>query len=138
MSQRQRTAALGLGVLLLVACNEDEAKQPETKSQNAPLYVFTNEVYGETDDSITYVNALTSLDVDELDLRKALEFPGGRATVMANDGKLFVAGPESQEVERYEIHDDGSFHKTGEISFAAYGIESVTLDDWGAAFISPT
>lgn len=138
MARRKQAAAFGLGALLWgTGCEEADTKRQGDGSQSAPLYVFTNEVYGDAD-SITYVNALTSLDVGELDLRKALEFPGGRATVVGNDGKVFVAGPESQVVERYEIHDDGSFHKTGQLSFADYGIASVTLDDWGCAFISPT
>jgi hypothetical protein len=139
MSYQAPPARLGLGLLALLsgaACDDQTNADAHGGHQSAPLYVFANEVFGEGGDSITYVNALTTLDIKKLDLKRALEFPGGRATVMAHGGKLFVAPPESQIVERYEIHDDGSFHKTGELSFAKYGIAEITLDEWGNAFVS--
>jgi hypothetical protein len=120
-----------------LACGDDAKNGHEDSGQKAPFYVIANEVYGDTD-SITYVNALSSLDDVELDLKKALEYPGGRATVAANDGKLYVAGPDSAVVERFEVHDDGSFHKAGEVSFLNYGVAELTLDPWGNTFISPT
>lgn len=102
-----------------------------------PLYAIANEIYS-ADDSITYVNVLTSLDIEEVNPAKAIEYAGGRATIATHDGWLFVAAPESQVVTRFAVSDEGEPSEDGELSFASYGFDSVSLDDWGNTFISAT
>ncbi len=49
-----------------------------------------------------------------------------------------MADGESPIVTRYSIGKDGTLQEDGKISFANYGLDTVSLDDWGNAFVSPT
>lgn len=102
-----------------------------------PLYAIANEVYTD-DDSTTYVSVLSSLDVTEIDYDAAIEYAGGRATIAAYDGALFVASPEAPAITRFAVDRDGTLEEEGTVSFLDYGFESVSIDEWGNAFISTT
>lgn len=101
----------------------------------SPLYVFANEIYG-ADDSTTYVNILPSLDITELDHSSGMEFGGGRATIAARGGKLFVAPPTSAVIQRFDLGADGALLADGEVSFARFGFSALTIDEWTNTFIT--
>lgn len=103
----------------------------------APLYVVANEIYT-GDESTSYVTVLSSLDIDELDLDEAVEFPGGRATITTRAGWVFVAPPTSPEIRRFRVTETGRLEADGVVSFLNYGIDAIALDEWGNTFISDT
>lgn len=115
----------------------DAGPGPDSVPEDAPYYVIANEVYA-ADDSTSYVNILRTLDNPEIDIANAIEFPGGRATMAVNDGRLFVNPPNSQLIERYVLEEDGTLRLDGTLSFANYGVREMYIDEWGNTFISPT
>ncbi|MFW5968273.1 MAG: MxcI, partial [Persicimonas sp.] len=68
------------------------------------------------DSESTYVSYLDSMDVEEVDLDDAREYPG-YATIGALGEMFFVADGESPRLTRYEI-EDGSLSEDGELSFS--------------------
>jgi hypothetical protein len=75
-------------------CGGDDTASPDAGIRKDTLYVIANEIYTDSD-STTYVNVVDTLDAPVIDPTKAIEFGGGRATVRAFDGRLFVAPPNS-------------------------------------------
>ena len=102
---------------------------------DSALYVITNEIYS-ADDSSTYLSVLDTLDSPKVDLDEAIEFAGGRATVDAFNGWVFVAPPLSQTIERYSLDADGRLRKDDTFSLSTYGVDEAYIGDWGATFIS--
>ncbi len=157
MIQRSRGSTYGVGLLglltVLSGCGGDASGDTQGPGGSAdatgsggsgnsgqlkgPLYVVANEIY-DADSSTTYVNVISSLDAPELDPAKAIEFAGGRATVRAFNGALFVAPPNSNVIQRYAVAEDGSLTEDGKVGFGNYGFDSVIIDEWGNTFISPT
>jgi hypothetical protein len=115
----------------------DDTASPDAGIRKDTLYVIANEIYTDSD-STTYVNVVDTLDAPVIDPAKALEFGGGRATVRAFDGRLFVAPPNSTVIKRYAVGDDGSLREDGEVGFGNLGVDRVVIDEWGNTFISPT
>ena len=105
-------------------------------TSSASVYALTTEVMAD-DGSLSYVSILRSLDVGEIDLKKAREFVG-RVTIAAHGGSLFVADGETPVVIRFSIGADDTLTETGRVSFLNYGLSTVALDDWGNTFVSPT
>lgn len=102
-----------------------------------PLYAVMFEVFDDVG-SNSYLSLLESLDVPEIDVSQAREFPGGRAYVRVYDGAVFVGAPTAPEVTRYSVSADNQLVEEGTISFANFGLESGAIDDWGLTFVSPT
>lgn len=102
-----------------------------------PLYVLANEIYAD-EESTSYVTLLSSLDVDQIDLDQAIEFPGGRATIATRAGWVFVAPPTSPEIRRFRVTEAGRLEPDGVVSFLDYGLDGLALDGWGNTFISDT
>lgn len=115
----------------------NEASSDAAAAAVRPLYALANEVYT-ADDSTTYVNVLTSLDIDELDYSQGIEYAGGRATIATRGGFLYVAHPQEPVIDRFTVGDEGGLTKDKEVSFANYGAEYIALDDWSNTFINDT
>jgi hypothetical protein len=56
---------------------------------------------------------VSSLDFQELDLGKAREYGGGRATIATIGGWRFVAAPDSPVVTRFAVAPDGTLTEDG-------------------------
>lgn len=126
-----------LGLLLATGCSTgDGSGGTQDDTGTGPLYAVVGAI-SNVDATTTYVSLISSLDVKEIDDSKAYEFPG-TATVATTGGWLFVADGESPIVTRYSIGKDGTLQDDGKLSFANYGLDTVSLDDWGNAFVSPT
>jgi hypothetical protein len=127
-----------LGLLLTTGCSTGDGSGGTTgdNAGTGSLYAVVGAI-SNVDATTTYVSLVSSLDVKEIDDSKAYEFPG-TATVATTGGWLFVADGESPIVTRYSIGKDGTLQDDGKISFANYGLDTVSLDDWGNAFVSPT
>jgi hypothetical protein len=102
----------------------------------APLYVLANEVYDDQG-STSYINVLTSLDIESVDRARALEYSGGRATIQSYGGYLYVAGPETPVIQRFAVNADATLTPAGELGFGNYAFETVVIDDWSVSFINP-
>lgn len=126
-----------LGCALLFACSDQTTSADDPTGPSAPLYVVANEVYAD-DESTSYVTVLSSLDIDELALDDAIEFPGGRATITTRAGWVFVAPPTSPEIRRFRVTNSGRLEPDGVVSFLNYGLDGLALDGWGNTFISDT
>jgi hypothetical protein len=94
------------------------------------------EVFDDTG-STSYLSLLHTLELENVDLSEAREYPGGRAFVQAADGALFVGDPAAPVVTRFSVADNGELVEQGRISFAPYGLESSQFDSWNVTFISP-
>ncbi|HET9960078.1 MAG TPA: hypothetical protein VFQ61_36550 [Polyangiaceae bacterium] len=116
---------------------ETSAGGASATSSSRPLYVLANEV-SSGDDTISYVSVLESLDIENVDLSRAVEFPGGRATISTYSGWVFAAPPDSGEVHRYRVTERGALEEDGVISFLNYGFDTAILDAWGNTFVSAT
>lgn len=133
----RRPSILGFAFALAACGDSGDGGDDTDTAYDGPLYVIANEVYT-ADSSTTYVNVLHSLDVDQVDYTKAIEYAGGRATIATVGGWLFVGEPEAPVITRFAVAADGTLVQDGQISFANYGFESIWIDEWGNTFISPT
>jgi hypothetical protein len=102
-----------------------------------PLYAIMYEVFSDMG-SNSYLNLLDSLDVQQVDVARAREYPGGRAFLATYNGWIFVGDPTSPIVTRYSVGPDDSLREDGKLSFGNYGLMAGNLDPWNVTFISPT
>jgi hypothetical protein len=122
--------------LVFAGCGStDEAGRSGTGG--APLYAVMFEVFDDLGSS-SYLSLLDSLDVAQVDVATARELPGGRAFMQAFNGWVFVGDPTTPNVTRFSIGADGALVEDGTISFANYGLQAGTIDEWSQTFISPT
>lgn len=120
-------------LLALSSCSNPQSAERDTES-GSPKYVLGNEIYS-AEGSTSYLNVLDSLDIEGLDEKLAVEYSGGRATFATYNGWLFVASPEEPLLTRFSIDDRGNLSKEAELSFANYGVTSLTIDEWSINFI---
>lgn len=85
----------------------------------SPLYAFMSNVYAPNGDRVVYVKPFTSLDVDELGLEDAHEYPGV-ANISAAAGRLLVSSGEASVITAYEIDENLNWREFDEISFGNY------------------
>jgi hypothetical protein len=102
-----------------------------------PLYAVMYEVFDDVG-SNSYLNVVDSLDIDAIDGSTSREYGGGRAYLRVYNGWVFIGSPTEPVVTRYTLGNDGQLEEAGEISFANFGLDSGTIDEWAATFISPT
>ena len=70
----------------------------------------------------SYIALSDSVDVTEVSLETAREFPG-RVNIAALNGELFVASDEDRNVTRYSISDAQGWSENGKVSFQNQGLE---------------
>lgn len=120
-------AMLGLGC----AGSGDDGHATPDGGSTGPLYVVSTNVFDP--DGITgYVALVPSLDAPTtMDLRNAIEFPGG-ANAVGIEGQpyVYVGLWSTPAVERWELQPDGTLTKGPTISFADLGV----LDTSSVAF----
>jgi hypothetical protein len=136
MKAKTRTAIILVAACASTGCADDRTTS-DTGASAGPLYAIMYEVYDDVG-STSYLSLLDSLDVEEVDTSRALEFGSGRAFIQSYDGKLYVGEAESPTVTKYAVAKDGALVPEGTISFANYGLDKGQFDSWNATFISPT
>jgi len=109
-------AALGVGIAATPACDEGG---DGSGNNGGPLYAITSVFVG-TEGRTSYVATFGSLDVDTVDVRSGIEFPGN-IVVESYGGALYVGLAESPELVRYEPDQSGVLIETGRMSFASRG-----------------
>jgi hypothetical protein len=140
-------ATVALAAAVAAAGCSDDDRQPTVSTDAAadagadagppPLYAIMHEVYAD-DKSDSYLSLLDSLDVTEVDISKAREYPGGRAFLATYNGWIFVGAPTEPTVTRFTVGADNKLVEAGKVSFANYGLTAGTLDPWSINFISPS
>ncbi|HEX6244292.1 MAG TPA: hypothetical protein VFZ61_25420 [Polyangiales bacterium] len=112
-----------------------EGDAAEAGADEQPLYAISSLMFGEANESATaYVALLDSLDGQRVDLATSAEFAGW-SSIAAMDGALFVGGGEAPEVQRFELTEDGKLGRKQSVSFANYGLSSVSFSH--NAFFDP-
>jgi hypothetical protein len=135
--------------MLAVGCGGDDATSvgegtsieralPAEGAAAGPLYAIATEIYGaDFSTSTSFVQLVSSLDGDEIDLGLAREY-NGRATLGKVGNWLFIMDGEQPIIERFSVAADGTLTLNGELSFANYGMPYWTIDAWGNTMVSPT
>lgn len=100
-------------------------------------YAMAVIVFGPDNQTSTYVTQLDSLDVPAIDASQGYEF-GGQANIATYGGRLFVSDGESPTIKRFSLDADNRLQEDGTISFANFGLPSVSVDRAVNTFISPT
>lgn len=100
-------------------------------------YVMGIITFGLNNTATTYVTQVDSLDVTNVDSTKGREF-GGQANIAAYDGHLFVSSGEAPTITRFALNGDGTLTEEGTVSFANFGVPTVSVDAAVNTFISPT
>jgi hypothetical protein len=101
-----------------------------------PLYAFASVVIAPESET-TYINLLDTLDLTAIDYGEAIERPG-RGAIAAHGGALFVSEGEEPVITRFAVTSGRELEMTGRISFANFGFEAASLDEWNTTFVSPT
>jgi hypothetical protein len=133
MHARTNRALGALALTLITGCSSSD-DAPHTHA--TPAFAVMYEVFDDTGSS-SYLALLESLD-DEIDPATSREFPGGRAFLRVYNGWLFVGDATTPNVTRFSIDEDGALVEDGTISFANYGLQAGSIDEWQQEFISPT
>jgi hypothetical protein len=124
--RRWTTSIFGGGALatLFAGCGDGAPGAVPDGSTSEPLYALVTLVW--SDEGPTGYVALTkTLDVPNVALEQAREFPG-YTSVGVVDGHLLVnPSAEDPTIHRYQIDDDLGWADRGTLSFANEGVESV-------------
>ncbi len=118
----------------LAGCGDDDDQAPGGDGANASVFLTSNVVFGD-DSQSTYVQPLPSLEAQDVDLEKALEFPGW-ADLWVLGERALVADGESPRLTSYAPDARGNLVEGGRVSFQGYGAEQVAF--WGHLFTSET
>jgi hypothetical protein len=87
-----------------------------------PLYALMSNIYAESGDRTVYVKPFTSLDIRELSLNDAREFPGV-ANISAASGRLLVSSGVVPVITAFEIGKDLAWSQLAELSFAHFSLD---------------
>jgi hypothetical protein len=101
------------------AATPEVPASPEPPAAADPLYVTSTVVFSNEGEH-TYVNLLSSLDTQNVDLQGAREFAGWTG-IWQHEGKLFIADGESPTMTRYDVLDNGALSEEGKVSFLNQG-----------------
>jgi hypothetical protein len=147
---RHRTIAVALLASLAAACSDDDPPPdvsragiadagveagPDSAPAAPPLYAIMYEVFSDMG-SDSYLSLINSLDVKDIDITRAREYPGGRAFLATHNGWVFVGDATTPLVTKYSVAADGALQEQGKLSFANYGLTAGNLDPWNVTFIS--
>lgn len=123
-------AAIALSLIscaATTACSEDQAsivERPSTPADTGnrlgPVYALQYLVYTD-DEPSSYVVLTDTLDLRELSLERAREYPG-YAFVSTVNGQLLVSDGESPIITRYDIEHDLEWTERDRLSFANQGL----------------
>jgi hypothetical protein len=102
-----------------------EASAPLPAEDEEGLYALASMIFSD-EGTTTFVSLLDSLGKQEISLDAAVEFPGW-ASIAPFDGDLFIANGESPVVTRYGISKEKELIEGDTVSFANYGVASVSF-----------
>jgi hypothetical protein len=122
----RRVLTVSIFAMASAACGGGDGKGPSgSDSDEGPLYAVSTAIFDDTG-TTSYVSFVNSLDDQTVTLETAAEFPGW-SSIAAFDGALFVGGGEAPEVTRHEVTGQGTLDAGQKLSFASYGLASVTF-----------
>lgn len=121
-----RCVALAAAMLAAGGCedsNDDDDRGRDRDrdgdaSGEAPLYAMMTQVYG-TEDRTVYLSVSDTLDVKNVDLKQAREFPGV-ANFGAIGGRILVSSGQEPTVTEFEISDELEWTEGRTIDFSNY------------------
>ncbi len=114
-----RALAVASLVIALVACGDDDGGQANAGSgARDPLYAMMTQVYSQ-DDRTVYITLSNTLDITNVDLGDAREFPGV-ANFAGIGGKLLVSSGEEPTITEFDISNDFEWTEGRTLSFANY------------------
>jgi hypothetical protein len=90
-----------------------------------PLYAISTFIFNDNG-ATSYAAFVDTLDAQTIDLSSAAEFRGW-SSIAASKGALFVGSGEAPEITRYEVTAAGSLQSPRTLSFANFGLGSVSL-----------
>jgi hypothetical protein len=108
---------LGCAAVLSLGCGEESGQKSGTGS-DGPLYAMMSNVYVDEDRTV-YVAVTDSLDVEEVSLDEAHEFPGV-ANFEAIGGRLLVSSGDAPTITEYDVSDDFVWTEGRTLSFAEF------------------
>lgn len=121
-----------LALVGLAACGGDDDDSDGAPA--AEVWALSSVTIDVSGSRTTYVQTLTSLDIDEVDNDDALEI-SGNGTVQVVGGKVYAGLAESPEVRRYAIDEAGRLQADGSITFLNEGLQRASF---GNVMVSPT
>jgi hypothetical protein len=136
-----RLASAALALSLLAGCGEPEPTPnpgPGPGTGTGPLYALTTQVLT-ADEPVSYIVLTDKVDqAATLSLDKAISVPGRALGVgIARSGSIFVGQDEGSKLTRYTLSSDGTLKEDGNVSFAAYAVESIGEYQNNFQFVSP-
>ena len=142
--KRMKATAVGANLLAAIAlfgCDSGGSGASPASGDagsNDPLYALDFIVFG-TDQSsdTTYVNTFGSLGITKVDPTQARPFVGD-ADLATYGGDIFVSSSESPEISKFSVDDSGTWTDEGTVSFANYGVQSVSVQPFTNTFVSAT
>ena len=111
-----------VSTLCLVGCSGEPADTdaPSGGSYSEPVFALSTLVWG--DDATTgYVTLSNTLELDDLSLGNAREFPGYTSIGVA-DGQLLVTNTDTPVIHRFGINDALEWDDRGELSLMNEGV----------------
>lgn len=133
------TFALGSALALLGSGCSDSEESPAVDSagggagapSEGPRYALSSMVFDDMNTS-TYINLLESVDVAEVTLDDAREFPGA-ADLWLHDGSLFVAESDAKTISKLKL-ESGKLETVDAVSFGNYDVNDFGF--WRSAFVA--
>jgi len=105
----------------------DASSADDASTSEQPVYAVVTAIFGDDSTTTSNVVLLDSLDGEQtLDLDSAAEFPEW-ASIAPFEGGLLIASGEAPEITRYAIDDDGSLVAGDTLSFANFGVPTVSF-----------
>lgn len=111
--------------LFVVGCggsDDTSDPAPDPTPSDGTRFVLASTVSG-MNDSTTYVSYMTSIDVEEVKIEDAYEFPGW-ASIATEGGHLFVSDGDAPTITRFTRDESGHLAPDGKLSFLDYGLSS--------------
>jgi hypothetical protein len=132
-------AALALS--FVAACSDDPepGENPDGGDNTSPLYAFVAQVSTDSD-STSYVILTDKLDQTEpLSIANATQVAGrALGSGIPKSRALFVSSSAGAVVTRYDITNDNTLRKAGEVSFAGKGLSTIGEYQNQFQFVSET
>jgi hypothetical protein len=131
-----RTVSLAAALLCLVAssgCGDNQGlgeTAPDSGSEISTLYSLGS-IVEQPGGRVTYIQTITSLDVEQVTNDDAIEIPGN-AIHLAHGGHVYMGLDEEPTMVRYTPDAQGKLYENGRLSFLN---EGVTSTGFGNAFV---
>jgi len=123
-----RVSSLAAGAILALAfstsaCGADDERRPwKPTTGDGAVYALHVVVFDPEFNATSYVALTDTLDLSQVTLDSAREFPGW-ITIATVGGRLLVANEADPTVTSYEITAGGEWQQNARLSFLDYGVQ---------------